>query len=88
MTDALGGGELRKRRFLQTGDAQLAGFMGFDARGTKHHDGVADAFVFELDQRMQILRENAQRARRGAFQELGILVRNLGSVLWLELEVP
>src|SRR5690349_24871079 len=88
MTSALGGGEFRDGRTLQTREAHLAGLMRFDTRRTEHHDGVADAFVLELDKGMKVFGKDAQRSGRGAFEKTRILVRNIRSMLRLELEVP
>jgi hypothetical protein len=62
--------------------------VGLNARGAEHHDGIADSFILELHQGMQVLSQNADRPGGGAFQELWILVRSFGCMLGLELDVP
>ena len=58
--------------------------MRLDAGGTKHDDGVADAFLFELRERVNVLRKNADGARRSTLHEGGVFVRRFGRVLRLE----
>src|SRR2546429_5984810 len=55
---------------LQPRVARLRGFVRLDARRTEHHDGVANALVLELHERMDVLGEDTYRARRHALEEL------------------
>jgi hypothetical protein len=57
--------------------------VGINARGAKHYDGVANAFFFQLGQRVEVLCQDADGASRGAGHELVIFVRGFWSVLRL-----
>src|SRR4051812_24295232 len=88
MLSALSRGQFGGRRFLQARETHLRGLVRFDTRGTKHHDGVADALVLELDKWMQVLGKNPQWAGRRTLQKFRVFVGNFGCVLWPELDVP
>jgi len=49
---------------------------------------VADAFILELHERMQVFSQNANGPGGGAVQELRILMWSFGCVLGLELDGP
>ena len=68
---------------LQPRVARLRGFVRLDARRTEHHDGVANALVLELHERMDVLGEDTYRARRHALEELRVLMADLGRMLGL-----
>ena len=88
MVGAVWSFQFRSGRFLEAREATLGGFMGFDAGGAEHHDGVADAFIFELHEGMQVLGQDAYWPGGGTFKELRILVWSFGCVLGLKLDVP
>jgi len=64
--------------------ARLGRFVRFDSCRTEHHDRVPYAFFLELDQRMKVLPENADGARRRAIQEPDIFMGWLRGVLRLQ----
>jgi hypothetical protein len=64
--------------------ARQGNFVGSDARGTEHDDGVADAFFLELRERMNVLGEDANGARGRAGHEGVIFVGSFWRVLGLE----
>ena len=68
---------------LQPRVARLRRLVRLDARRAEHHDGVANALVLELHERMEVLSDDPYRARRHAFEELGVLITDLGRVLGL-----
>ena len=72
-------------RLLEPRVARLRGFVRLDARRTKHHNGVADALVLELPERMNVFAENANRPRGHAVEKFLVFVRDLGGVLGFEL---
>ena len=57
--------------------------MRVDAGGTEHDDGVADALILELDERVDVFRDNANGARRSAGEKFGIFVGGFRGVLGL-----
>ena len=64
--------------------ACLRGFVRLNARRAEHHDGVANALVLELYERMNVFGEDANRPRRHAAQKLGVFMGDLGRVLRLQ----
>src|SRR6516225_9625946 len=66
---------------FQTAVACQGGFVRLDARGTKHHDRVADTFFFEHCQRVDIFRQNADGPGRRAAHESAVFMRSFGGML-------
>jgi hypothetical protein len=61
-------------RFPQMG---LGSFPRVDARRTEHHDRVAHIRAPQPRQRIEIFRQDAQRASAQAFHESGVVVGEL-----------
>jgi hypothetical protein len=55
------------------------GALRREARRAEEHDGVADVLAAEPGQRLEVLREDAERARVVAVEELRVAVREGGS---------
>src|SRR5271169_5334205 len=58
-------------------------FVGFDAGGTEHHDGVPDTFLLQLRERVNVFGEDTDRPGRSALHEGPVFVRRLRRVLGL-----
>ena len=79
------GGQLFDVFVFQPSDAGLRSFVRLDAGGAEHDDGVGDSFLFQLDEGMEVFRENAQGPRGRTLEEMRILMGRMGRVLGLEL---
>ena len=54
---------------------QLRALAAGDARRSEEHDGILDLLLPETPERLEVLRKNPNGPRFGAFEELGIEVR-------------
>src|ERR1700758_3190456 len=73
----------RGLHFSKASEPRRSGFMRLDARRAEHDDGVADALSFQLDERMDVLGDNADGAGGSAGQEFWVFVRSFRGVLGL-----